>query len=192
MLAFLAAPLMFSAHFFFVPVFPNWLRPALMAIVAAWVAFQIPQAHAAQSSNSREAFIIKSSMALATEDEEHSHYEQRPEVLAFIDEMTEKYGFFRAELVTLFSYARYNPTVARLMTPATSTHPQSWREYRKRFIEPIRINAGENHAILFKLIAISVIELIAVAVPFTDCLFPIRASADRIRNKCTRICAKPH
>jgi membrane-bound lytic murein transglycosylase B len=37
---------------------------------------------------------------------------------------------------------RFNPTVSRLMQPPSKTFVKSWRVYRSRFIDPIRIGAG--------------------------------------------------
>jgi len=74
--------------------------------------------------------------------EQLASYDQRPEVREFIAEMVTKHGFVAEELATIFARARFNPTVARLMMPATSSQPRSWSGYRARFVEPVRIRGG--------------------------------------------------
>lgn len=69
-------------------------------------------------------------------------YEQRPEVIAFIEEMVSKHGFDRDALLTIFSQASHNDTVARLMGPAAATTPTPWSDYEARFIQAERIDAG--------------------------------------------------
>jgi membrane-bound lytic murein transglycosylase B len=69
-------------------------------------------------------------------------YDQRPEVQRFIDQMVQKHGFVRTQLIETFKRARYNDTVSRLINPQAPSRPKVWTEYRGRFIEPIRINAG--------------------------------------------------
>jgi membrane-bound lytic murein transglycosylase B len=61
---------------------------------------------------------------------------------AFIDEMVAKHGFERGALNDWFGQTAYSATVARLIMPPTTPGRKSWRAYRSRFIEPIRINAG--------------------------------------------------
>jgi membrane-bound lytic murein transglycosylase B len=69
-------------------------------------------------------------------------YDQRPEVQHFIDQMVQKHGFVREQLVAAFKRARYNETVSRLINPSSPTRPKVWDEYRSRFVEPTRIAAG--------------------------------------------------
>ena len=48
-------------------------------------------------------------------------------------------------VMALLADARYNPTVVRLVSPPPPGQPRpqrSWLAYRKRFVEPIRINQG--------------------------------------------------
>jgi membrane-bound lytic murein transglycosylase B len=70
-------------------------------------------------------------------------YASRPEVVAFIDNMVRTHGFERAALLRLFGQLKPSEKVIHLMTPTTGgTYRRSWREYRARFIEPVRINGG--------------------------------------------------
>lgn len=70
-------------------------------------------------------------------------YADREEVQAFIDRMVLEHGFEQASLRHIFSELRPSERVVTLMTPGTGgTFRRSWREYRARFIEPVRINGG--------------------------------------------------
>ena len=69
-------------------------------------------------------------------------YDQRPEVQRFIDQMVQKHNLLRSQLVETFKRARYNDTVSRLINPQAPSRPKVWTEYRGRFVEPTRINAG--------------------------------------------------
>lgn len=70
-------------------------------------------------------------------------YSTRPEVQDFIDRMVQVHGFERASLERTFSQLKPSERVIHLMTPTTGgSYRRSWREYRSRFIEPVRINGG--------------------------------------------------
>lgn len=69
-------------------------------------------------------------------------YNTRAETQAFIRELVEKHQFVTSELNQVFARTFYVPTAARLMTPTGSSKPKVWRDYRARFIEPIRIQGG--------------------------------------------------
>jgi peptidoglycan lytic transglycosylase B len=66
---------------------------------------------------------------------------QRPEVQSFIADMSTRYGFASAELETLFSRARFDPDVIRLITPKPPTE-RSWQKYRANFVNERRIAEG--------------------------------------------------
>ena len=84
----------------------------------------------------------KRRVSVREEEIEPGRYQNHPQTRAFIDEMVASNGFQRAELEGWFSQAVYSTTVARLIMPPTTPGKKSWRAYRSRFIEPIRINAG--------------------------------------------------
>jgi membrane-bound lytic murein transglycosylase B len=70
-------------------------------------------------------------------------YADRPEVQAFIDRMVSNHGFERSSLQATFSQLRPSARVITLMTPTTGgSYRRSWREYRARFIQPVRIDGG--------------------------------------------------
>ncbi len=69
-------------------------------------------------------------------------YEQRPQVLEFIDSMVAKHQFERGELINAFAHARYSASAAKLISPPVGGPPLVWSEYRARFLDPQRIEAG--------------------------------------------------
>ena len=84
----------------------------------------------------------KRRVSIREEEIEPGRYRNHPQTRAFIDDMVARHGFPRAELDTYFSQAVYSATVSRLIMPPSTPGRKSWRTYRSRFIEPIRINAG--------------------------------------------------
>ena len=61
----------------------------------------------------------------------------------FIDEMVRDYGFSRTDVEQALADARHLPRVIRLITPPASRgQPRSWRNYRARFLDPVRIDGG--------------------------------------------------
>ena len=69
-------------------------------------------------------------------------YASRPEVMQFADDLAARRNLDPAWVRSAIGQARYSPTVARLMQPATQPFVKNWRVYRSRFIDPIRIAAG--------------------------------------------------
>jgi membrane-bound lytic murein transglycosylase B len=73
---------------------------------------------------------------------EFANFTEWKEVSDFIDRLTARHGFDRAELEAVFRKIRYVDTTIQLMKPAPPGRPKNWRAYRARFVEPVRINAG--------------------------------------------------
>lgn len=69
-------------------------------------------------------------------------YAQRKDVRQFIAQMVRKHGFAAGELRTLFSRARYQPSVIAAITPPAEPRARSWQAYRALFLTPERIQAG--------------------------------------------------
>ncbi len=65
---------------------------------------------------------------------------QRPEVQAFIDEMTSKHGFDGDELTTLFEQVRMKQKIIDAITRPAEGKP--WHEYRPIFVTKTRISEG--------------------------------------------------
>lgn len=80
-------------------------------------------------------------------------YVEREDGQSFIREMVERHGFDAAELSAVLARASHDPTVIRLITPPGRPGARSWRSYRARFLDPLRIGGGvrfweENEALL--------------------------------------------
>ncbi|EHP42513.1 lytic murein transglycosylase B [Cupriavidus basilensis OR16] len=84
----------------------------------------------------------KRRVSVREEEIEPGRYRDNPKSRAFIDEMVARHGFARQTLEGWFGQAVYSSTVVRLIMPPATPGRKSWRTYRSRFIEPIRINAG--------------------------------------------------
>jgi len=64
----------------------------------------------------------------------------RSEIEVFIEEMSRKHGFEPAPLRRVFQQVQTRPSILRAMyTPGTA---RPWFEYRKRIVEPVRIEHG--------------------------------------------------
>jgi membrane-bound lytic murein transglycosylase B len=71
----------------------------------------------------------------------NSGYTSNPDVQVFIDQMVDKHGFSKDELITIFSQARRRDDILELMRkPAEKRLP--WYEYRKIFLTKSRIDGG--------------------------------------------------
>ncbi|MBI4755431.1 MAG: lytic murein transglycosylase B [Betaproteobacteria bacterium] len=80
-------------------------------------------------------------------------YAERTNVQAFMDEMAQRHGFAREQLQDWFSRASFQPAVIKAILPPASPKQRSWRIYRSRYLDPVRIAGGlrfwsENEASL--------------------------------------------
>jgi membrane-bound lytic murein transglycosylase B len=70
-------------------------------------------------------------------------YAERPEVQAFIREVSARHGFAEEELLYLFSRVqRTEPVLEAIQPPPPKA--RSWEEYRGNFVNPRRIAAGQG------------------------------------------------
>jgi membrane-bound lytic murein transglycosylase B len=70
-------------------------------------------------------------------------YAERPEVQAFIREVSARHGFAEEELLYLFSRVhRTEPVLDAIQPPPPKA--RSWEEYRANFVNPRRIAAGKG------------------------------------------------
>jgi len=69
-------------------------------------------------------------------------YGGRTDVDAFIVDMVARHGFVPAELEAMFARVRRDDSVLRLIAPAPTEFRKSWRTYRARFLDPVRIREG--------------------------------------------------
>lgn len=69
-------------------------------------------------------------------------YASRSEVQRFIDEVVDEHGFDRSQVERWLNAARYSPTVERLMQPPIPFGQRNWLDYRSRYVEDKRVQAG--------------------------------------------------
>jgi len=86
------------------------------------------------------AFALSSSTTVCADAA--ARYAEREDVRQFIAEMVDRHGFVRKDLRTLFSQARFQPTIIKAITPPTEQRAKSWQAYRALFLTPQRIEAG--------------------------------------------------
>lgn len=70
-----------------------------------------------------------------------TNYSERPQVQAFIDEMSTKHNFDKAQLTQLFEHVKPRPQLVKSMQGAKETSTP-WYAYRAIFIQPARIQQG--------------------------------------------------
>nr|WP_305340911.1 lytic murein transglycosylase B [Hydrogenophaga sp.] len=71
-------------------------------------------------------------------------YGQHPGAMAFADDLASRRNLDPDWVHQQLAQAQRIPTVARLMAPAPSGTPKNWAAYRARFIEPVRLRAGQR------------------------------------------------
>jgi len=64
------------------------------------------------------------------------------EVATFVQDLAQRQGFSRDDLLQDFSQIRPNATVLKLIKPPTTPQQRSWERYRSRFLNDRRINGG--------------------------------------------------
>ena len=71
-------------------------------------------------------------------------YASRPEALQFADDLAARRDLDREWVRQAIGQAHFLPQVPRLMLPPPKGTAKNWRVYRSRFIDPIRIRAGQR------------------------------------------------
>lgn len=99
------------------------------------------------STNPKRRALVAALLAglatpLAGRGTTRADYPRRPEVQAFIDDVAARHGFERAQLERWLGAARYSETVERLMQPPPPFGQRDWLEYRLRYLEDARVEAG--------------------------------------------------
>ncbi len=69
-------------------------------------------------------------------------YATRPDVMQAADDIAQRRDLDAAWVRQALGQARYLPLVARLIAPPPAGTPKNWAAYRKRFIEPVRVQAA--------------------------------------------------
>lgn len=90
------------------------------------------------------AAAAASLLLLAAPTPSAASYADRAETRAFIAELAERHAFDPAELDRALAQAAYEPDVIRLITPPARKGVRSWRNYRARFLDDVRIDGGMN------------------------------------------------
>ncbi|HEX5312481.1 lytic murein transglycosylase B [Aquabacterium sp.] len=72
-----------------------------------------------------------------------SDYGQREDARALSQALAQSLGMPPEWVWNQLSQARYRETVTRLIMPAASSTAKNWAAYRSRFVEPVRIRAGQ-------------------------------------------------
>ena len=73
-----------------------------------------------------------------------SHYAASPEAMVFADALAQRQGLDPAWARQQIGAAQRLPNVIRLMTPAPRGAFKNWTAYRARFIDTVRIRAGQR------------------------------------------------
>ncbi len=71
-------------------------------------------------------------------------YSQSPAAMAFADDLASRRDLDPAWVRAQIGAAQRVPAIIRAITPPPATQPKNWAAYRARFIEPIRLNAGQR------------------------------------------------
>jgi membrane-bound lytic murein transglycosylase B len=90
----------------------------------------------------RTALLTLLALAAAPVVHARTPYLARSEVRQFLDELVSTHGFDRTRVERWFRDARYSPGVERLMQPAIPFGQRNWFDYRDRYVEPVRMQAG--------------------------------------------------
>lgn len=115
---------------------PLRLNPLYLGLLALCLAtLPAQETHAAKAPKKR----IKATRPLLP-----APFAQAPAVQEFIQQMHEKHHFDVVELQHLFQQIRPIPAVRKAIQPPRDPSIRSWQEYRRRFIEPRRIENGER------------------------------------------------
>jgi membrane-bound lytic murein transglycosylase B len=91
----------------------------------------------------RRSFLVAlAALAVARPAQARSPYLGRPEVQQFVDELVAAHGFDRTRLERWLRDARNSASVERLMQPPIPFGQRNWLEYRQRYLDPARVQAG--------------------------------------------------
>jgi membrane-bound lytic murein transglycosylase B len=97
------------------------------------------------SANPNKPAETGSSAAQATPAGGHTPASRRAAIQSFGVELAATRKLSEPAVLALLADARYSETVIRIISPPVAGQPRaprSWKQYRGRFVEPIRINQG--------------------------------------------------
>ena len=72
-----------------------------------------------------------------------AHYANHPEAMAFASEWAKANGVAEQQVAAAIAGANKLERVIKLVTPAGKGFKKDWRSYRARFVEPVRLRAGQ-------------------------------------------------
>ena len=129
------------------PLLPFPLRLAGACLLALLLT-AAPQLHAAKPAHAGAAPKATTATATATAPQkvdysgEYVNFGAWKEVSLFLDDMVSQHGFDRSARDLLFAQVRQVDAAIQLIKPAPPGKPKNWQAYSKRFVEPVRIDAG--------------------------------------------------
>ena len=88
------------------------------------------------------ALLASSVLPAAAQSTARPSYSQRDDVRQFIDDVVAQHGFERLRVERWLDAARHSDAVERLMQPPIPFAQRNWHEYRDRYLEERRIQAG--------------------------------------------------
>ncbi len=115
-------------------------RPSLSLLLAALL---LCGALAAQASSVKKPRLKRVQDQLAPLIEGSGPaYAGRPEAMALADEIAQQHGLDRLWVRRTLGKARLVPQISKLVVPPPVSTPRNWQQYRSRFLEAERIQAG--------------------------------------------------
>ncbi len=117
---------------------PHYAQKSIAACLALMLALSFELACAAQ----KPAKKATKKRTPPEQIEPIYHFEEQPEVIAFVDQMQTKHGFEPAQLLKAFSLTKRSADAIRLMTPAPTNFKKSWPVYRSKYLDNFRISQG--------------------------------------------------
>ena len=116
------------------------MRPTFARLLAISTIISIAACALPASAKDPKSIEKKPAQAAA---ESFSTYASHPAANLFAEDVAHRRGLDADSVRTLLAQARKLPRVQQLMRPATSETAKNWAAYRARFIEPVRLKAGQ-------------------------------------------------
>lgn len=86
--------------------------------------------------------ILSSLGAIALSTNADASYLDHPRAAAFIETLTQKHGFDEASVRDTLAKAQPQPAVIKAIRPPADPRVRSWKNYRARFLDDIRMRGG--------------------------------------------------
>lgn len=112
------------------------LRPTLLVLALTGA-----NAHAQPPAESPPGAVLAPAPGAATASDA---YAQSPAAMAFAEDLAQRRGLDPQWVRQQIGAARRLPSVIRLSLPAPRAAYKNWAVYRARFVEPVRIRAGQR------------------------------------------------